>query len=75
MAVVGFLVFASAFAASIAVFWFTLMPALPRIVAILRDGADPVVAPQMQAVIREPRLRARAMPAPMLARTPLRAAA
>ena len=33
MAVVSFLVFASAFAASLAVFYLTLAPALPRIVA------------------------------------------
>lgn len=75
MAVVGFLVFASAFAASIAVFWFTLAPALPRIIAILRDGADPLAAPQIQATVREPRLRVRVTSAPTLVRAQLRAAA
>ena len=35
MAILGMLVFAAAFAASAAVFAFTLVPALPRIVALL----------------------------------------
>ena len=75
MAFVSFLVFASAFAASLAVFYLTLAPALPRIVAILRDGADPLAALQTQVTVREPRLRVRGTTAPALARTPLRAAA
>ena len=58
MAVVGFLVFASALAASIAVFWFTLVPALPRILAILRDRVDPVASAKI-AVVSEARLRTR----------------
>lgn len=75
MAVVGFLVFASAFAASVAVFWVTLVPALPRIVAILRDGVDPVPALHAYGAVREPRLRTRMATAPLPSRRPHRAAA
>lgn len=66
MVVVAFLVFASALAASLAVLWSTLAPALPRIVAILRDGVDPVAAQRPLAIVSEPHLRERirtAMPA------------
>lgn len=67
MAVVAFFVFASALAASVAVFWLTLAPAMPRIVALLRDGADTGVdmdvgtgAPRATAwTVSEPRLRER----------------
>ena len=72
MAVVGFLVFASALAASISVFWLTLAPALPRIAAILRDGATPV---QPAWAVSEPRLRARGRIVSVAARPKLRAAA
>ncbi len=72
MAIVGFLVFASALAASLAVFWLTLAPALPRIVALLRDGA---VTPQSAWAVSEPRLRARVRTVSVAARPKLRAAA
>ncbi len=41
MAVLGILVFAAAFAAAVAVFAFTLVPALPRIIALLSGEGDP----------------------------------
>ena len=75
MAVVGFLVFASAFAASVAVFWLTLAPALPRIVALLRDGVDPMAARAPAWIVSEPRLRARVRTVSAVARPKLRAAA
>lgn len=74
MAFVGFLVFASAFATSIAVFWFTLVPALPRIAALLRDGAAPIpTAPAV--IVSEARLRARVRATAPSARPRWRAAA
>lgn len=74
MAFVGFLVFASALAASVAVFWLTLVPALPRIAALLRDGMTPApVAPAM--IISEARVRARARATAPMARPQWRAAA
>jgi hypothetical protein len=75
MAVVGFLVFASAFAASVAVFWFTLAPALPRIVFLLRDGVDPMATRAPAWIVSEPRLRARVRTVTAVARPKLRAAA
>lgn len=66
MAVIGFLVFANALAASIAVFWLTLAPAVPRIVAMLRDGADPVAACSF-VTVSEARVRARARMVPPVA--------
>lgn len=74
MAIVGFLVFASALVASMAVFWLTLVPALPRIVAILRYGVDPA-APGQQLILSEARVRARVRTAAPLARPERRAAA
>ncbi len=75
MAVVGFLVFASALAASVAVFWLTLAPAMPRIFSLLRDGIDPV-APQAKVwVVSEPRLRARVRMVTVVAHPQRRAAA
>ncbi len=44
MAILGFLVFAGALAASLAVFAFTLLPALPRIAALLAGYDDEVAA-------------------------------
>lgn len=59
MAFVSFVVFACAVAVSGYVFWATLIPALPRIVSLLRDGTDPVAATPVYAIVSEPRLRAR----------------
>lgn len=75
MAVVGFLVFASALAASISVFWLTLVPALPRIVALLRNSVDPVTSAVPSVVVSEGRLRARARTVTQVARPQWRAAA
>lgn len=58
MAIVEFLVFAAALAASLAVFGLTLVPEVPRIVALLRYGVDPVREPRV-TILSEPRLRAR----------------
>lgn len=57
-AIFGFLAFAAALAASLGVFWFTLVPALPRIVALLRDGVDPRFVPARVVLVSEQRLRA-----------------
>lgn len=75
MAVVGFLVFASALAASIVVFWLTLAPALPRIVALLRDGVDPVANGATFATLSAPRVRARVRAVTSIAQPSWRAAA
>lgn len=77
MMVTGFLVFASAFAASAAVFWQTLAPAMPRIVSLLRDGVEPVTGARPMLSVNEARVRARARLAPVTAvpRQTLRAAA
>ena len=72
MTVVAFLIFASAFAASVSIFWSTLAPAVPRIVALLRDGVDPVTSPW---IVSEPRLRARVRTVTVVARPKLREAA
>ena len=74
MAGIVFLVFASALAASVAVLWSSLAPAMPRIVALLRDGVDPA-APHHTYVVTEPRLRARVLAAQTVARPARRAAA
>ncbi len=76
MTVMGFLVFAAAFAASASVFAFTLVPALPRITALLRGEADPALVRQPALILSENRLRSRIRSTPALpARMPLRAAA
>ena len=75
MAFVGFLVFASALAASVAVFWLTLVPAMPRIVALLRDGADPVPFAVPVGFVSEARLRAPTRKATLVPRPQWRAAA
>ena len=76
MTVMGFLVFAAAFAASAWVFAFTLVPALPRISALLRGEADPALVRQPALVLSENRLRSRIRSVPARpARIPLRAAA
>ena len=76
MMVMGFLVFATAFAASAWVFAFTLVPALPRIAALLRGEADPALFRQPALILNENRVRARIRSTPALpTRMPLRAAA
>lgn len=76
MVVMSVIVFAAALAASLAVFGFTLLPALPRIVALLRDGVDPALIPVRVTIVSEPRLRARlAMVSPVLTQAGWRAAA
>lgn len=75
MAFVGFLVFASALTASVAVFWLTLVPALPRIAAILRDGVGPFSPAVPVLIVSEARLRARTRTVTHLSRPQWRAAA
>jgi hypothetical protein len=77
MMVTGILVFAGAFAASASVFWLTLVPALPRIVALLRDGVDPVIASRPVLTVSEPRIRVRVrmVPTPTAPRFAVRAVA
>jgi len=76
MTVMGLLVFAAAFAASASVFAFTLVPALPRIAALLRGEGDPARFRQPALILSENRVRARIRSVPALpARVPLRAAA
>ena len=69
-----FLVFASAFAASVGVLWSSLAPAMPRIVALLRDSVDPK-AQQPAYIVSEPRLRARVGAMQPMVRPSWRAAA
>lgn len=59
VALIGYLVFASALVASLAVMGSTLVPALPRIAMLLRDGVDPVAVPARVTIVSEPRLRVR----------------
>lgn len=59
MMVTSILIFASAFAASVSVFWQTLVPAMPRIVSLLLDGADPTFEVRPALKVREPRVRTR----------------
>jgi hypothetical protein len=75
--VMGFLVFATAFAVSAWVFAFTLAPAMPRIAALLRDGVDPAALVRQPAlVLNENRVRSRPRPVQVQpARPMLRAAA
>ena len=76
MMVMDFVVFAAAFAASLWVFGVTLMPAMPRIVALLRGQADPALVRQPALILSENRLRARIRSAHALpARMPLHVAA
>lgn len=74
--IMGLLVFAAAFAASAWVFAFTLVPALPRITALLRGEADPALVRQPALILSENRVRSRIRQAATpSARMPLRAAA
>ncbi len=75
MALVGFLVFASALGASLAVLWLTLVPAMPRIMAILRDGPDAATPAIPVLIVSEARLRARTRTIPLVSRPQWRAAA
>ena len=61
LAIFGSLVFAAAFAAVVGVFAFTLVPALPRIAALLRGEADPahVVRPALTLSDRQVRAQSR----------------
>lgn len=72
-AVITTLVFLSALGVSLAVLIGTLVPAFPRIVAVLRDGSD-AKAPAV-ATISEPRLRARIRASSVQAPATWRAAA
>ena len=62
LAVIGSMVFAGAFAAVVGVFAFTLIPALPRIAALLRGEADLAVYNQPMLILSDRRLRARVRP-------------
>ncbi len=74
--ITGSLVFAMALAASLWVFAFTLVPAIPRIAALLAGKTDPASARQPSLVLREVRIRSRARLAPSRpVQVPLRAAA
>lgn len=58
IAVLDCMVFAAAFAAAVWVFAFTLAPALPRIVALLRGEVE-IVASDPFFVVSDRRVRAR----------------
>jgi hypothetical protein len=77
LAMFGALVFAGAFAAVVGVFASTLVPALPRIAALLRGEADPALRLAPYVPERQLRLRVRPVMAGALASRPqsLRAAA
>lgn len=59
MTIVSMLIFASALAASIAVFLYTLAPAMPRIKALLGGKADIAAVPRLvlRECRRQPRMR------------------
>ena len=59
LAMFGSLIFAGAFAAVVGVFAFTLIPALPRIVALFRGQRDPAHVPQPALVLSDRRIRVR----------------
>jgi hypothetical protein len=75
MAILGMLVFASAFAASVAVFAFTLVPALPRIVALLSGEGDPALVDRPLLILNDRRLRTRFRSPPLARPRMLRVAA
>lgn len=62
IAFIGTLVFTAAFLAVLGVFAFTLVPALPRIVAILRGRTDPALISGQMLVVSDRRLRVRVRP-------------
>ena len=70
LALFGTMVFAGAFAAVVGVFAFTLVPALPRIAALLRGEADPAVYNQPMLILSDRRLRARVRPVAIQAIAP-----
>jgi len=70
MTVLGILVFAGAFAAATSVFAFTLVPALPRIMALFRGEADPAHATAPMLILSDRRLRARVRPVLAIAAQP-----
>lgn len=76
VAMIEYLIFLCALVVSVAVLGSTLVPALPRIVGLLRDGVDPLAVAARVAIVSEPRLRVRvaAMVQPT-ARSEYRAAA
>ena len=76
MAVLGIVVFAGALAAAMSVFAFTLVPALPRIAALLRGEGDPAYAATPLLILSDRRPRARVrLKAPAARPQPFRAAA
>ncbi len=76
MTITGFLIFAAGFGAAAWVLGATLLPALPRIIAILRGEDDPAITPQPVLVLSERRVRARVRAMPVRAiPAPLRAVA
>jgi hypothetical protein len=75
MAILGMLVFAAAFAAAVSVFAFTLVPAMPRIVALLSGELDPALVDRPVLSLNDRRLRAPVRSAPMARPRLLRAAA
>ena len=74
MAIVGFLVFASAFIASISVLWLTLSPAMPQIVLILKKG-EPGRTRSHEIFVVESRVKTRTSSVRAMVRPSLRAAA
>ena len=62
LAIFGALVFAGCFAAIVGVFAFTLVPALPRIGALLRGQPDPALQPSSMLMLGTPRVRVRSRP-------------
>jgi len=74
IAVLDSMMFAAAFAASVWVFAFTLVPALPQIMAVLRGEAN-YGTPDAFLVVSERRVRTRARPAQRIQAVALREAA
>ena len=64
MAILDMVIFAGAFAAAASVFAFTLVPALPRIITLLRGEADPTQTSAPMLTLSDRRLPARVRPVP-----------
>ena len=65
LAMLESLVFAAAFAAVVGVFAFTLVPALPRIAALLRGEADPAHIIRPALILSDRQIRAQVRPIAM----------
>lgn len=68
MTVLSLIVFAATLATSLAVLFYTLVPAIPRIVALLSGGEDIAAVPSLVLRDRRVQSRVRSMPQPAMHR-------